>query len=111
MPYNEDLANRVRDEISSVRNVEEKKMMGGLTFMVNRKMCIGVLNDMLMLRIDPEEYEEALKRKGCKKMDFTGQPMKGFVFVTTEGMRSKKDFSYWVGLALSFNKSAKASRK
>lgn len=106
MAYNEDLADRIREELSTIRRVEEKKMMGGLTFMVNDKMCVGVLNDDLMVRIDPNEYEMSLQRKGCRAMDFTGRPMKGFVFVNNEGTKSSKDLSYWVAAALAFNKKA-----
>ena len=111
MAYNEKLAERIREELSSVRKVEEKKMMGGLTFMVNDKMCVGIANDDLMVRIDPEEYEVALTKKGCREMDFTGRPMKGFVFVGSEGTKGKKDLSHWISLALKFNKKAKASKK
>jgi len=111
MAYNEKLANRVRELLVNKRSVEEKKMMGGLTFMVNNKMCVGILKDDLMARIDPEVYESALERKGCREMDFTGRPMKGFVFIDPEGTKSKKDLEYWLNLALDFNKQAKASRK
>ena len=79
--------------------------------MVNGKMCVGILKDEIMARIDPAVYEKALKRKGCREMRFTGKPMKGFVFVGTEGTKSKKDLEYWVGLAVDFNKIAKASKK
>ena len=111
MAYDEKLAGRVRELLSSKRNVAEKKMMGGLTFMVNNKMCVGILNDELMARIDPEIYESALERKGSREMDFTGRPMKGFVFIGPEGTKSKKDLEYWLNLALDFNKQAKASKK
>ena len=86
-------------------------MMGGLTFMVNGKMCVGVSKDDLMARLDPEMYELALQKKGCHEMNFTGKPMKGFVFVSPEGTSSKKDLDYWINLALDFNKKAKASKK
>lgn len=111
MPFNEKLAQRVRSTFAHLPNVEEKKMMGGLTFMVNKKMCVGVLRDDLMLRIDPEVYEMALQKKGCREMNFTGKPMKGFVFVSKEGTTDKKDFDYWMQLALEFNKKAKATKK
>jgi TfoX/Sxy family transcriptional regulator of competence genes len=111
MAYNEKLAGRVRTALANRRAVEEKKMMGGLTFMVNGKMCVGVLKDELMARIDPEVYEVALRRKGCREMNFTGKPMKGFVFVGPKGTSNKKDLSYWIDLALDFNKKAKASKK
>ena len=111
MAYNETLAGRVREALSAQRNVEEKKMMGGLTFMVNNKMCVGILHDDLMARIDPDIHEAALQRKGCREMDFTGRPMKGFVFINPEGTSTKKDLDYWIELSLAFNKKAKASRK
>jgi TfoX/Sxy family transcriptional regulator of competence genes len=111
MAYNEKLAQRIREELVGARNVEEKKMMGGLTFMVNKKMCVGILNDDLMARIDPLIYEHALLQKGCREMDFTGRPMKGFVFVSPEGTNGKKDLAYWVRLALDYNKKAKPSRR
>ena len=84
--------------------------MGGLTFMVNGKMCVGVLKGDLMARIDPDIYKFALRKKGCREMDFTGKPMKGFVFVGPSGTSGKKDLKYWLDLALDFNKRAKASK-
>jgi len=79
--------------------------------MVNDKMCVGILNDELMARIDPAVYESVLERKGCREMDFTGRPMKGFVFIGPEGTKLKKDLEYWINLALDFNKKAKSSKK
>ena len=112
MAYNEILAEKVR-KILTRQNLplEEKKMMGGLTFMVNGKMCVGILKDDLMARIAPEEYEGALLKKGCRPMDFTGRPMKGFVFVDSKKIDSDKDPAYWVNLALDYNSRAKASKK
>ena len=109
MAYSEKLAGRVRDLLNG-QSVEEKKMMGGLTFMVNNKMCVGVLKDELMCRIDPEVYDEALKRKGAREMDFTNRPMKGFVFVDPDGTNSAKDLNYWVNLSLEYNKFVKPSK-
>ena len=111
MAYNENLAERIRTALAKKRNVEEKKMMGGLTFMVNGKMCVGILKDDLMARIDPDVYEIALHKKGCREMNFTGKPMKGFVFVSPLGTSNKRDLKYWLDLALDFNKRAKASKK
>ena len=111
MAYNEKLANRIRERLGEVRKVKEKEMMGGLTFMVNDKMCVGIIKDEMMCRIDPNLQEEALSRKGCRIMDFTGRPMKGYVMVDETGMRSKKDFDYFIELSLSFNKVAKSSKK
>lgn len=111
MAYDEKLADRIRESLEDVKKVKEKVMMGGLTFMVNDKMCIGILKDEMMCRIDPELQEEALARQGCRIMDFTGRPMKGYVMVDDTGMRSKKDFDHWIQLALDFNKRAKSSKK
>jgi TfoX/Sxy family transcriptional regulator of competence genes len=111
MAYNEKLADRIRELLSFKRKVEEKKMMGGLTFMVNNKMCVGIAGDDLMARIDPDIYESALKKKGCREMDFTGRPMRGFVFIDPEGIKTQKDLSYWLELALEYNKNAKPSGK
>ena len=79
--------------------------------MVNQKMCVGVEKDRLMVRLDPEKYDEVLFKKGCSPMDFTGRPMKGFVYVDSDGIRSKKQLQYWLDLALEYNKIAKSSRK
>ena len=111
MAYSEELAGRVRASLADQQAVEEKKMMGGLTFMVNGKMCVGVHHEELMVRLDPDVYEKALKRDGCREMDFTGKPMKGFVFVSPDGTSNQENLDYWVNLALDFNKKAKASKK
>jgi TfoX/Sxy family transcriptional regulator of competence genes len=111
MPYSEKLAARIRKAFEDLSNVEEKAMMGGLTFMYNGKMCVGIIKDELMCRIDPELHEQAVKRTGCRTMDFTNRPMRGYVLINDSGMKAKKDFDYWIGLALDFNKRAKASKK
>lgn len=111
MAYNEQLNDRIREAIANLPNVEEKYMFGGVCYMVNGKMCIGVVKDEMMCRIDPQLQDEALERNGCRPMDFTGKSMKGYVFVAVEGFRSKKDFEYWVRLCLEFNPKAKASKK
>ncbi|KAF0172925.1 MAG: hypothetical protein FD161_3929 [Limisphaerales bacterium] len=110
MAYNEQLAERVQRHFHA-RQVkhEAKRMMGGLCFMVNGKMCVGVEQNRLMARIGPEAYEDALTRKGCRPMDFTGRPMRGFVFVEPEGLKTEKDLACWLELALVFNPTAKKS--
>jgi TfoX/Sxy family transcriptional regulator of competence genes len=111
MAYSEKLANRIRERFSELRNVVEKEMMGGLTFMYNGKMCVGIIKDELMCRIDPALHEEAVEKMGCRTMDFTKRPMRGYVMIDESGMKSKKDFDYWINLSLDFNKKAKASKK
>ncbi len=112
MAFNEKLADRVREIISLThKKVEEKRMFGGLCFMVNNKMCVGVEKDRMMVRLDPAVYAEALEKEGCLPMDFTGKVMMGYVFVNQDALTTKKKLEYWVGLALAFNKKAKASKK
>jgi TfoX/Sxy family transcriptional regulator of competence genes len=112
MAYNEKLADRTRELIALTHtNVQEKKMFGGLCFMVNDKMCVGVEQARLMVRIDPSKTDEAMKKEGCKPMDFTGKVMKGFVFVDADVLNSKKELKYWIDLALAYNKIAKPSKK
>jgi len=111
MAYDEKLANRIRARLAGLPNIEEKKMMGGLTFMYNGKMCVGIIKDELMCRIDPAIHEMAVTKPGCRTMDFTARPMSGYVLVDQSGMKSEADFEYWIGLALEFNKRAKASKK
>jgi TfoX/Sxy family transcriptional regulator of competence genes len=112
MPFDPIFVQQVREVFSAKKlKTEEKKLMGGLTFMVKGKMCVGVLDDELMARIDPELYESSLKKKGCRPMDFTGKPMKGYVFINKAGTKNPVDLDYWISLALDFNKRAKASPK
>ena len=111
MPYSEDLANRIRHSFENLSNMIEKEMMGGLTFMYNDKMCVGIIKDELMCRIDPTLHEESVEKMGCRTMDFTKRPMKGYVMVDESGMKSKTDFDYWINLALDYNKRAKSSKK
>ncbi len=112
MAYNEKLADRVREMISLTHKItEEKKMFGGLCFMVNDKMCVGVEKERLMVRLDPERTEEVMEKEGCKPMDFTGKIMKGYVFVDAGMLNTKTKLEYWMKLALEYNKLAKSSKK
>lgn len=111
MAYSEQLADRIRDVLVNTPRTIEKRMFGGVCFMVNKKMCVGVVNDEMMCRINPTVQDEALSRNGCRIMDFTGRPMRGYVFVSDDGMKSNKDFMYWINLSLDFNTLAKASKK
>ena len=111
MAYNETLANRIREKLAEHPNIKEKEMMGGLTFMVNDKMCIGIIKDEMMCRIAPEMQETVLEKTGCRIMDFTGRPMKGYVMVDHTGMSSHKELDFWINLCLEFNSVAKSSKK
>ncbi len=94
-----------------------KRFMGGYCFFLDDKMCIGIDidkktgKDRLMARIGEEAMPNALKKKGCRPMDITGRPMKGFVFIDSEAFDLEKDLEYWVQLAVEFNPFAKSSKR
>lgn len=112
MAYNEKLADMARELISlTQKNVVEKAMFGGLCFMVNDKMALGVHKNRLIIRIDPDMYDDVIEKEGCMPMDFTGKAMKGLVFVDADVLNTKKKLEYWVNLSLAYNKIAKVSKK
>ena len=111
MAYDEKLAERMREALAHLSPIEEKEMMGGLSFLYNGKMCVGIIKDEMMCRIDPAIHDMAVEKQGCRIMDFTGRPMKGWVMVDETGIKTRKELDYWIGLALDYNKKAKSSRK
>jgi len=102
MPYNEGIAARLREQFADMPNVAEKKMFGGIAFMVNGHMSCGVTNATLMVRVGPDNYEYALARPHARTMDFTGKPLKGFVYVAPAGFESDAALASWVDLSLDF---------
>jgi hypothetical protein len=104
------LADRVAAYFSAKKiPFESKRMMGGLLFMVRNKMCVGARPQRLMARIGPEAETAALKKPGCRPMDFTGRPLRGFVYVDSAKLRTTRQLAYWLDLALAFNPVAKPS--
>ncbi len=112
MAYDEWLAERV-SKILKDKSVSflDKKMMGGLCFMVDDKMCVGIVKNTLMARIGPDAYEAALEKEGVREMNFTGRAMKGYVFIQPEAVDREEELTYWVDLCLAFNPLAKSSKK
>ncbi|MBI2427580.1 MAG: TfoX/Sxy family protein [Ignavibacteriales bacterium] len=112
MAYDLNLADRIRKMLldKSVK-FKEKEMFGGVAFMVNNKICVGIIKNDLMARIDPEVATAALKKKGARPMDFAGRPMKGYIYVNPAGVDAAKDLKYWIDLCLEFNPKAKSSKK
>ena len=102
MAYDEGLAQRVREALSDQSAVIEKKMFGGLAFMVDGHMCCGVTRETLMVRVGPDAYEAALARPHARPMDFTGRPLKGMVYVDREGHEEDEDLQSWVERGLAF---------
>lgn len=118
MAYDSYMADRLRNLLREKSiYFEEKKMMGGLCFMVDEKMCFGLMSDkyadtpLLMCRVGPENYERALQKPHCSEMNFTGRAMKGFVFVSAEGLDTEQDLEEWVQFCLDYNPIAKKSKK
>jgi TfoX/Sxy family transcriptional regulator of competence genes len=112
MAFSEYLSDRIRRSLKGVQaTFEEKKMFGGMCFMVDDKMCVGIINEDLMVRIDPENQNEFLQEKGCRMMDFTKRPMKGYLYLSPEGVDMDDDLDKWVKRCLKFNPKAKSSKK
>lgn len=104
MAYDEGLAQRLRKQLEDELYLEEKKMFGGLCFMLSGHMCCGIINDMLMARVGPDNYDEMLCHTHAKEMDFTGKPMRGLLYVLPEGFESDEDLAYWIDVCASFVK-------
>lgn len=102
MTYNEKLAEMIRESIKGKRNITEKKMFGGLAFLIKGKMFCGIVKDDLMIRTGPENYEKVLSKPHARPMDFTGKPMKGFVYVGPLGFKTTKTLSGWIDLGLDY---------
>lgn len=112
MAFNEYLVERVRNSLTGNKaHFTEKKMFGGLSFMVDNKMCVGIIKDNLMVRTAPENQEKYLEENGCRIMDFTNRPMKGYLYISPEGVDMDEDLDKWVKRCLEFNPRAKASKK
>ena len=105
MAYDEGLAERIRGILIDEAGVSEKRMFGGLAFLVRGNMCVGVVKEQLMVRVGPQAYEELVGQPHAHAMDFTGRPMKGLLFVETEGLDSDADLARWVAHGLAFTKS------
>ena len=105
MAYNEELADRVRVTLAGREGITEKKMFGGMGFMLHGNMCCGVTNDDLMVRVGADAYDDSLAEPHARLMDFTGRPMKGFVFVSSEGTKDDESLEHWVGCGASFAES------
>ncbi len=105
MPYDEGLAERIRGVLGEAADVEERRMFGGLCFMVGGHMACGVNGDDLMVRVGPDAYAERLARDHAREMDFTGRPLKGMVYVAPEGVAEDDDLADWVAAGAGFARS------
>jgi len=104
MAYDEKVAERLSKVFSEHKGVAEKKMFGGIAYIYKDHMCVGIVDNMLMVRVGPEQYEKALSQKHVKPMDFTGRPMKGYVYVEPTGFKTEKSLKKWVEKGVTFVK-------
>lgn len=102
MTYDEGLAQRVRERLAGRRDVEEKQMFGGIAFLLAGNMCCGVVKDNLMVRVGAEHYADSLQRQHAREMDFTGKPLKGFVYVAPEGIAEDADLHAWLERGIAY---------
>ena len=102
MAYDETLAQCIRELLADKHSVVEKKMFGGIAYMLDGNMFCGIVKDQLMVRVGPERYDDALARPHAAPMDFTGRPMRGMVYVEREGCRSDEALQWWVEQGLGF---------
>jgi len=102
MAYDEQLAERLRTALAGREGLSERRMFGGLAFMLNGNMCCGLTADALMVRVGPDRFPEALDQPHARPMDFTGRPMKGMVYVDPAGYATDDDLAAWVGRGVAF---------
>jgi len=100
--WNQALAERVRVSLGPRPDVFERRMFGGLCFMVGGHMTVGLVGDKLMARVGPDQYDAALKSKHVRPMDFTGRPLTGFVYVEPSGLKNQTNVASWVDRCLAF---------
>lgn len=100
MAYDEGLAERIRTALGGRDDVVEKKMFGGVAFMVSGRMAVGVVHDDLMVRVGPAGHDEALAQPGTRPMDFTGRPSRGMVYVAAQAIASEDALRRWLDRAV-----------
>lgn len=96
MAYDEGLAQRIREVLGERGGLTERRMFGGLAFLLDGKMFVGVQDSTLMARVGPERHDDALAQPHVRAMDFTGRPMRGYVYVDAPGLASDQNLQAWV---------------
>lgn len=110
MAYDEGLAGRVRSQIGEHPGLSEREMFGGIAFMIEGNMAVGVTGDELMVRVGRDAHDDAIGRPGARTFDMGARPMKGWVSVSAEGFASDEDFSSWVAQGVGYASSLPAKR-
>ncbi|MEX1233026.1 MAG: TfoX/Sxy family protein [Planctomycetaceae bacterium] len=102
MPYDENLAKRIQPLLSRKKGYSAKKMFGGLGYLLNGHMCVGIWKNSLIARVGPEAYEQALAEPTAREFDITGRAMTGWVMIEPDGLAKDSELKYWVTLAAKF---------
>ena len=102
MPFDESLADRIRPMITRERGFSEKKMFGGIGFLLGGNMCVGVWKEFLIARVGPDDYEDCLAQRNVREFDITGRAMNGWVMVEPEGTDEDSELAKWVDRAITF---------
>ena len=108
MPYDQDLADRIREQLAGEDAITEKQMFGGLAFLLAGNMSVGVSGAELIVRVGPDAAEEALDRPHARAFDMTGRPMKGWIMVGADGVRTDEELAAWVRRGVAFARSLPA---
>jgi TfoX/Sxy family transcriptional regulator of competence genes len=103
MPYDEGLAQRIREVFEERSDVSEKRMFGGVAFLLHGNMCCGVVRSELMVRVGPDAYDDSLTQPHAREMDFTGKPMRGMIYVSAEGIEADADLEQWLARGVAFS--------
>ena len=110
MAYDEKLAARVRKTLANRKGIAEKKMFGGVAFLLNGNMCVGLHGEELIVRVDPGETDQALAKPHTRIFDMTGRPMKGWILVKSAGVASEDALAKWVSVGVSYAASLPAKK-
>jgi TfoX/Sxy family transcriptional regulator of competence genes len=111
MPFDDILANRIQRILERVEGLSEKKMFGGICFLINGHMALGLVNEDLMIRVERDSHEKLLSQPHVRKMNFTGKPLKGLLYIGAKGTASDKDLKKWISKGVEFAMSLPAKKK
>jgi hypothetical protein len=111
MAFDDKLADRIRKQLGKRRGLTEKKMFGGLAFLLNGNMCCGVHTQEMIVRLDPEQTDEALRERYARIFDLSGRPMKGWIFVHAKGLATEAALAKWIQIGVMYASSLPAKMK
>jgi TfoX/Sxy family transcriptional regulator of competence genes len=102
MAYDEGLAQRIREQVGDLPGLSEMKAFGGLSFLVNGNMAVGVIKDEMMVRVGPEKFDDAVASPHARPFDMTGKPLKGWILVAPQGYAEDQDLDRWIEQGVAF---------